>query len=171
MKKILFSTLIVIMASLMLVAPVFADSKCVKTSIIGNHKCDEDNNDLGEYDGSSALGGTESLCICDDGQGSSVKYILHLVLDIMSVGVGILGVVGITVVGIQYLTAGGNEEKTRKAKRRMFEIVIGVVIFVLINAILNWLLPYRNSSVPGASGGSSTTHTSGSGATHGGGSF
>ena len=59
----------------------------------------------------------------------------------MTVGVGILGVIGITIVGIQYLTAGGNEEKTRKAKRRMFEIVIGLVVYVVFYAFLKWLMP------------------------------
>ena len=70
-----------------------------------------------------------------------VICILNLVVDILSVGIGILGVIGITVVGIQYLTAGGNEEKTRKAKQRMFEIVVGLVAYVIIFAALKWLMP------------------------------
>ncbi len=67
--------------------------------------------------------------------------ILNLVVDIMSIGIGVLGVIGITVVGIQYLTAGGSEEKTRKAKQRMFEIVVGLVSYVVIYAFLKWLMP------------------------------
>ena len=70
-----------------------------------------------------------------------VGCILRLVVDIMSIGIGILGVIGIVIVGLQYLTAGGNEEKTRKAKQRMFEIIIGLVAYVAIYAILKWLLP------------------------------
>ena len=67
-----------------------------------------------------------------------------MVVNIMSVGIGILAVIGISVSGIQYLTAGGNEEKTRKAKRRIFEIIIGIAIYVLIFALLQWLLPGFN---------------------------
>lgn len=67
--------------------------------------------------------------------------ILNLVVDIMTVGIGVLGVIGITVVGIQYLTAGGSEEKVRKSKRRMFEIIIGLVAYVVLYAALRWLLP------------------------------
>ncbi len=78
---------------------------------------------------------------CDDGNGSSIIGVLRLVVEIMTIGVGILGVVGITIVGTQYLTAGGNEEQTRKAKRRMFEIVIGIVAYVVLYALLAWLLP------------------------------
>ena len=82
-----------------------------------------------------------SGCDCDEGRGGSVIEILSLVIDIMTVGIGVLGVIGITITGVQYLTAGGSEEKTRKAKRRMFEIVIGLVAYVLIYALLKWLLP------------------------------
>lgn len=82
-----------------------------------------------------------SGCDCGGENGDSVIEILNLVVNIMSIGIGILGVIGITIVGIQYLTAGGSEEKTRKAKRRMFEIVLGLVAYVVIYALLKWLLP------------------------------
>ena len=72
-------------------------------------------------------------------QTQTVGGVFTLVMDIMSIGVGILGVIGIMVVGIQYLTAGGSEEKTRKAKRRMFEIVIGLVLYAVLYAVLKWL--------------------------------
>ncbi|MBR2725911.1 hypothetical protein IKE87_01435 [Candidatus Saccharibacteria bacterium] len=80
-------------------------------------------------------------CSCDDGSGSSVKSILSLVVEIMTVGVGILSVIGISVVGIQYLTAGGDEAQTRKAKRRMFEIIIGIILYVVAFALMSWLIP------------------------------
>ena len=77
----------------------------------------------------------------DDPNGAGIVCILELVVEVMTVGVGILGVLGITIVGIQYLTAGGSEEKTRKAKRRLFEIIIGLVAYVVIYALLYWLIP------------------------------
>ncbi|MBQ1298598.1 hypothetical protein IIY24_02055 [Candidatus Saccharibacteria bacterium] len=77
--------------------------------------------------------------VCDDDNGDSIFQLLYNVVDIMTIGVGILGVIGITIAGIQYLTAGGSEEKTRKAKRRIFEIVIGLVAYALFYAILKWL--------------------------------
>ena len=80
-------------------------------------------------------------CNTDDDDGGSIMCLLNLVVDIMTIGIGILGVIGITIVGIQYLTAGGNEEKTRKSKQRMFEIVIGLVVYVIIYALLRWLIP------------------------------
>ena len=67
--------------------------------------------------------------------------ILMLVVRIMTVAIGIIGAIGITIAGIQYITAGGNEEQTRKAKRRIFEIVIGFLAYALIYAALTFLLP------------------------------
>ena len=131
MKKIIIGVFALVIGLVCVQAPtpVFADgddgSSCtcadgsegVPTAIIGNG------------------------CSCDDGKGSGVKDVLNLVVDIMTVGIGILGVIGITLVGVQYLTAGGEEEKVRKAKRRMFEIVIGLVAYVILYAVLRWLLP------------------------------
>ena len=77
----------------------------------------------------------------DDGEGCGVYTIVNLILEIMTIGIGILGVLGITIVGIKYLTAGGNEEQTRKAKRRMLEIVIGLVAYAVLYAASQWLLP------------------------------
>lgn len=117
MSKFLTSLFAAIFACLSLTSPVVATSPSttfgVETAIL---------NTCGES---------------DDG----VVCILNLVVDILSIGVGILGVLGITIVGIQYLTAGGDEGKTRKAKQRMFEIVIGLVAYVVLFAILKWILP------------------------------
>ena len=125
MKKILSSIIAIFLGGVLMASPVFAscsdaelEKGCVNTAILG-----------------------ENGCSCDDGNGSSVLNLLTTIVDIMAVGIGILGVIGITIVGIQYLTAGGSEEKTRKAKRRMFEIVIGLVAYVLIYALLKWLMP------------------------------
>lgn len=110
---------------------------------------------------------------CPDGDGAdSVCHILNLIIEIMSIGVGILGVVGILIMGIQYLTAGGNEEKTRKAKRRLLELVIGVGIYAVMASVVAWLNPggvfeceSSSSAGGGASSSASGTGGSGSGAT------
>ncbi|MBQ6410031.1 hypothetical protein IJI18_02100 [Candidatus Saccharibacteria bacterium] len=77
----------------------------------------------------------------EDGTSLDIPGVIMLVVDILSIVVGIAGVIGIVYMGIQYLTAGGNEEKTRKAKRRLFEIVIGVAAYAVAYAFLRWLLP------------------------------
>ena len=91
----------------------------------------------------NSCGGANTAIIdCPDSDdGGGIYRVLNLIIDILSVGVGVLGVIGISISGIQYLTAGGNEEKTRKAKRRLFEIIIGIAVFVVMFALLKWLLP------------------------------
>ena len=77
----------------------------------------------------------------EEGNGKGIMCVVRLVVNIMSVLVGVVGIIGIVIVGIQYLTAGGNEDQTRKAKRRLFEIIIGLVAYAFIYAIAQWILP------------------------------
>lgn len=125
MKKILYSILAVVMG-VSLAMPVMASeavyADCDYQGAILDY-CGED--------GGAANGG-------------GIKHILSLVVRVMTVGIGILAVIGVTVAGIQYITAGGNEERTRKSKRRIFEIVIGILAYVLIFAVLDWLIPEFN---------------------------
>lgn len=131
-----------VLSQQVLSTPVFADGNCVATTILGD--------------------GQE---VCDDGSGSSIWSILKSVLDIMSIGVGILGVVGISIVGIQYLTAGSNEEKTRKAKKRMYEIALGLAAYAIIMSIMSWLMP--NYDIQTAPTMSSSSSSKGGGSTKG----
>ena len=137
MKRIIYGILAFIMGITLLTplssAPTFAAEKesCSCYDAYG-HKTGE-----GTKPPTSVL--DDSACDC--GHGESIISILSLVVNIMTIGVGVLGVIGITLVGLQYLTAGGNEEKTRKAKRRMFEIMIVIVAYVILYSVLSWLIP------------------------------
>ena len=77
----------------------------------------------------------------DDGKGCGVYTVLNMAIDIFSIGVGIVAVVGIMIVGIQYLTAKDNEQQVSKSKRRMIEIVIGLVAYAVLFVAFQWLLP------------------------------
>ena len=92
------------------------NNECVKTNILGNSQ------------------------VCNDENGNGIKYIFDLVVSIMSIGVGILGVLGIMICGIQYLTSSGDEAKATKAKKRLFEIVIGLAVYAVLFTIKQWLL-------------------------------
>ena len=120
MKKILLALVLTVMvvSGVFVARPALAKPKC-STSILPDSFCDD--------------------AATNDGQG--IKDMLSLVVDIMTAGVGVLGVIGVVIVGIQYLTASGSEEKTRKAKRRLIEIVIGVAAFLLIGAVIKFLMP------------------------------
>ena len=77
----------------------------------------------------------------DDGQGCGVYTVLTLVIDTLSIGVGVLAVIGITLVGIKYLNAKSDVEQAKKARRRLYQILIGLVAYVLLYAGVQWLLP------------------------------
>lgn len=121
------------------------DKHCVDTIILGpgDHKvCDED--------------------------GQSIFALVSFIISIMTIGVGILGVIGISVTGIQYLTAGGNEEQTRKAKRRMFEIIIGLAVYAVFFVAMQWLVKdFDVQEGSWNSGGSSAEETPSGGSSSG----
>lgn len=125
MKKFIaiFSIILAIIGFGLIARPAFAEDE---------NKCDGV---------PTAILGGDDHCYEDDGEGGGIKSLLNKVVSVMTIGIGVLGVLGITIVGIQYLTAGDSEEKTRKAKRRLFEIVIGLVAYVAIYALLDWLIP------------------------------
>lgn len=113
-RKSLILLLIMLILSAITI-PVFAESKC---------------------------GGVDTNLIeCDNIGAGSIRSVLLIIINVLSIGVGIIGVIGISVAGIQYLTAGGDEQKTTKAKRRIYEIIIGVMVFALMWTGAQWLLP------------------------------
>ena len=89
----------------------------------------------------SCSGVETSILNCDVGGNGGVYYILWFILDTMAIGVGILGIIGISWAGIQYLTAGGDVSRTVKAKRRILEIIIGVACYAMIYTFTGWLTP------------------------------
>ena len=133
MKKLLLSVLSVLMCGMVVTAPVFAEGSPCTCKVIKDGVETTKEGHLME--------GAILKDVCDCGGGEGIIAILNFVVNIMTIGIGILAVIGITIVGIQYRTAGGNEEQVRKSKRRLVEIVIGVTAYVLIYALLAWLLP------------------------------
>ena len=94
------------------------------------------------YDGvvETSLFGT----IQDDKEGCGVYTTLDFIMTMLTIGIGISATIGIAVSGIIYLTAKGDVAKTTKAKRRIYEIVIGLAVYAVIWALLTFLLPEFN---------------------------
>lgn len=79
--------------------------------------------------------------ICSDGSGKEIFMILALIVNIMTIGIGVLAAVGIAAFGVQWLTSSGDPNKLAKAKSRMYNIVIGLGFYVVLYALLEFLLP------------------------------
>lgn len=70
-----------------------------------------------------------------------INGILKLVLNILVYGLGAAAVLGVIIAGIQYMTARDDVAQVAKAKKRLIEIVIGLVAWALMFTVLNWLIP------------------------------
>lgn len=94
---------------------IFAEDNCVSTALFGE--------------------------VCDACNGSGINFVLMYTIEAMIFGIGILAVIGLSVFGIQYLTAGSNSGQTAKAKGRLRNMIIGVIAYVALVAGLQFLMP------------------------------
>lgn len=78
----------------------------------------------------------ESWCEVD-----GVWGVLNLALSIMTMGTGVLATIGLVISGMQWLTARDKEDQVVKAKNRIFNIVIGIMVWGLMWLVLQWLIP------------------------------
>ncbi|MBQ3306355.1 hypothetical protein IJH02_02900 [Candidatus Saccharibacteria bacterium] len=99
----------------------------------------ESDPDCGDGVKTSILG--DDGCYNDDGKGGGVYDILLIILNILTAGVGVLGVLGLIISGVTYLTARDNEQQVAKAKSRILQIVIGLVVYAVLYLGLQFIIP------------------------------
>ena len=79
-----------------------------------------------------------------DESGCGVYTTLTFVINMITAGIGVAAVIGITICGITYMTSKGDVARTTKAKRRIYEIIIGLVAYAVVYALLYFLTPEFN---------------------------
>ncbi len=85
-------------------------------------------------------GGVETNVVnCDAPNG--IYGILLIVLNVLTVGVLVVAVLGLILAGVQYLTARDNEAQMVAAKKRIGQIVLGIVIYAVAWTVMEWLIP------------------------------
>ena len=84
---------------------------------------------------------TSVLDCSDSGNGEGIFCILNIGLTVLTWGVGIAGTLGIVICGIQYLTARDSVDQAMKAKNRLINIIVGLVIYAVMWGFLTWLIP------------------------------
>jgi amino acid transporter len=94
----------------------------------------------------AALLGDEAGFNIDQGIGDIVGLIIQAFLGLL----GIIFLVLIISAGFNWMTAGGEEEKVRKAKSTISRAIIGLIIIVAAYAITYFVFKY----LPGATGSS-----------------
>ena len=74
------------------------------------------------------------------GNGLIFNYLI-LIIQFLSGAIGLVIVLMIVIGGIQYITSAGDPAAVKKAKERIVNAITGLVLFVLMFAILNFLIP------------------------------
>lgn len=99
--------------------------------------------------GQSCCGGVvTSLVACDQPGGQSDKIensgvwgLLLMIINIFSAGVGIAAVGGVVYGSILYTTASGSLDQVKKARTVIANTVVGIVLYIVLYAFLNYLIP------------------------------
>lgn len=77
---------------------------------------------------------------CVDGE-NGIFTVLNVILQVLTWGIGIAGTLGIVITGVQYMTARDDPVQMTKAKNRLIQIVIGLAVYAVMWAFLQWILP------------------------------
>ena len=83
-------------------------------------------------------------CVGDDYDGDTLNPILdvlYAIIRFLSLGVGIVIVGSIIWAGIQYSSSQGNPEQTQAAKSRIQNAITGLVLYMFIYALIQYLVP------------------------------
>lgn len=104
--------------------PVAAQTKCgqVNTAIISGPVCDSKGD-------------------AKNPQDNAIWKLLVMVIGIMTAGVGILAVGGIVYASILYTTARDTPDQAEKARKLIWNIVIGLIMYGTMYLLLNFLVP------------------------------
>lgn len=72
---------------------------------------------------------------------SAILDITYAIIRFLSIGIGIIVTISIILAGIQYATSEGNPETTQKAKLRIQNALIGLLIYIFAFSLLQFLIP------------------------------
>ena len=79
--------------------------------------------------------------VCDYCDGGAIFKILAQFIQILTILIGTIAVLGIVIAGIMYITSSSDVDRQTKAKRRLFEIVIGLLCYGTLFAFMEFIIP------------------------------
>lgn len=77
----------------------------------------------------------------NDQPGGVIIYYLKQVLFLVNALVGGIIILVLVIAGIQYITSAGDPSNVKSAKNRVMNAVIALVLYLMMFAILNFLVP------------------------------
>lgn len=129
--------------------PSISTGKCANGDNPTSPASNNNNNNPGTGGGSSVnadggeCGGAKTAIISCNGKTGedAIAEILRQFIFILSVGVGIVAVGGIVFGAVLYSSARDNASQTQQAIGIIRNTVIGIVLYVFMVSIVNWLVP------------------------------
>lgn len=95
----------------------------------------------------------EAECIGDeDDVQDTLSSAADTIIDILSIVVAAAAVIFIIIGGIKYVTSNGNQEKVTQAKNTILYAIIGLVIVIFAQTILNFVVGGVSDAVNSDSG-------------------
>ena len=77
----------------------------------------------------------------DDDPKYAIFSLLGIVLNVLTMGIGIAATAGFLWCGYQYMTSKSEPAVIVKVKTRIMHIVIGLIVYAMFWGIINFLLP------------------------------
>lgn len=92
--------------------------------------------------GKKCGGADTSIIDCGNKEGeSAIAHVLTTVIQIMTAGIGVLAIGAVAFGAVLYSSAAGEPAKVQKAYEVWRNTAIGVVLYIFLVAITNFLIP------------------------------
>jgi hypothetical protein len=85
--------------------------------------------------------GNASACLKNSSGFNTIYTDLTTGLTLLAAGVGLVATIMLVVGGIQYITSNGNPQAVTAAKKKIGDVVLGLMAFAFLYAFLQWLIP------------------------------
>ena len=85
----------------------------------------------------------DSWCNSDEG----IQGVLRFIVAVLTGTVVIAGTVGIVICAVLILTARDNEQQLATGKKRLMQVVVGMIAWVMLAIIMNLLIPEPTTNV------------------------
>jgi len=122
-------------------APVALTSSAFAANAIQDGLCNGASTAAGESGGSGlTTGGVGNCDTGGEGATQQIGDIARLIINILSVIVGVVAVIMIIVGGFRYITSGGDSGKVGTAKNTIIYAIIGLILVALAQIIVNVVL-------------------------------
>ena len=83
----------------------------------------------------------------EDLKDSGIVKMVKFVISVMTGAVVVAGTIGIVICGVLWMTARDNPTQISNAKRRLLEIVIGMIAWGLIAVLINFFIPKSETDI------------------------